>query len=90
MDDFKKFLRQRMSHYGLGRQYDASLVCEAARKVSAGRFEPVSFRAGVLKVAVPTASRAHLVRMGEEEIVGEINQILKSEQVKRIRFEIRS
>lgn len=81
-------LKQRMAHYGLGMQYEASLVCDAAKKVSDGRFEPVSFKDGALKVRVPNASRAHLVRLGQDQIISKVNQVLGEEKVEKIRFEI--
>jgi hypothetical protein len=89
MSDFKKYLKSRLAHYGLGRQYEASLVCDVAKKVSGGRFEPVSFKDGALKISVPNASRAHLVRLEQEEIILKVNKVLGREEVKRIRLEIR-
>ncbi len=88
MDDFKKHLKQRLSHYGIAKQYDASVICKEAEKASDGRFEPISYRSGTLKVRVPNTSRAHLVRLQEEEIVCKINELLGEEKVKRLRFEI--
>jgi len=70
-------------------QYEASLVCDAAKEVSADQFEPVSFKGGVLKVRVPNASRAHLVRLGQDQIILKVNQALGEEKVEKIRFEIR-
>lgn len=88
MNDFKETLRKRLAYHGLARQYDASIVCDVAQKVSAGRFEPVSFRGGVLKIRVPSASRAHLVRLRQKEIILEVNKRLGGDKVERIRIEI--
>ncbi len=81
-------LRQRLAHYGLGKQYDASIVCSVANKVSDGRFDAISFREGILKVRVGSAARAHIVRMNQDSIISKINEELGEERVKRLRFEI--
>lgn len=88
MDDVKRYLKRRMAHYGLGKQYDASLICEEADKVSGGQFTAISWRSGVLKVRVRSASRAHLVRMNQDQIILKINTALGEEKIKRMKFEI--
>lgn len=88
MEDFKKILRGRLASHGLGKQYDASVVCEQADKVSGGQFEAVSFRSGVLKVRVGSTSRAHLVRMNQVQIISKINKALGEQSVTRIKFEV--
>jgi len=86
--EIKNLLSGRMAHYGFKKQYDASLICEEADKVSGGQFMAISCRAGVLKVKVRSASRAHLVRMNQDQIISKINEALGEEKVKRMRFEI--
>jgi predicted nucleic acid-binding Zn ribbon protein len=83
-----RLLKQRMSHYGLAKQYDASFVCKQADAVSGGQFKAVSFRQGVLKIRVKSASRAHLVRMNQHKIISQINKGLGEERVTRMKFEV--
>jgi len=87
-DDFKNYLKKRMAHHGLSKQYEASLVCKVADEVAGGQFRAISFRAGVLKARARSASRAHLVRMNQGVIISKINEVLGEEKVKRMRFEI--
>ncbi len=87
-ENIKNILRRRISHYGLGRQVEAARVCAAAAEVAAGEFEPVSFRAGTLKVRVASPEQGHLLRLREKELIAKINERLDTPAIKRIRFEI--
>lgn len=80
----KDDLRRRLKHFGLEKAYDASVVCVAAREVAKGEFEPISFRGGVLKIAVWSPARGHILRLKQREIIAKINGRLGQDQVVRL------
>jgi len=103
-ESIKEVLKRRISHYGLTRQAEAAQVCAVASEVAAGEhilapespgykpvvwgFEPVSFRAGTLKIRVASPEQGHLLRLREKELIGKINARLEAPAIKRIRYEI--
>ncbi len=66
------------------RQLLADRVCEAAKAVSAGRFEPVSFQGNSLTLKTTSSAKLFLIRKDEPEIKQLINQRLKSRLIQHI------
>jgi len=89
-ENIKNILNRRLAHYGLEKTATAVRVCEVATKIAAGEFEPISFRRGNLKIKVKSAAKAHLIRLGQGEIVKKINRELGEDLVKGLVFAIGS
>jgi hypothetical protein len=78
-------LKRRLVEHGLLKNFIASRVCEAAKSVSKGEFEPISFKNGALKIEVISGGKGQLVRLRQKEILSKINDRLgQREQVKRL------
>jgi hypothetical protein len=77
-------LARRLNRHGLLKNFFAAKVCEAAKKISKGEFEPVSFRNGALKVTVNSSGRGHILKLKQKEFIEKINTELGKEQVERI------
>ena len=88
MDKVGDHIWNRVRSMGLGRQASAAAVCAAASEVAEGGFVPVSFRAGTLKIRVPSSAASYRVKMRQKEIIYKINAKLEADAVKSIRFEI--
>ncbi len=67
-------LRRKLRKLGLEKAYDASIVCDAAKKVAKGRFSPISFKRGVLKIFVSSPAKASLLKLQEESIIKEVEE----------------
>jgi len=87
-ENLKNILSRRLKHYGLDKAAAAARVCAVADEISGGEFKAVSFKNSVLKVAVESTARAHLVRLKQAEIIKLINLKLGPEVVIKLRFEI--
>jgi len=83
-ENISEVLQRRLAHHGLLKSFVASKVCSAAQEASGGKFEPVSFKRGTLKVATKTSSSGHIVKIRQREFIDKINQKLGSEQVERL------
>jgi len=83
-EDIQDVLTRRLAHHGLLGSYVASKVCDAAKKVAKGEFEPISFAKGVLKVGVNSSGKGHKIKLLEQQLIVEINQALGSRGVKRL------
>jgi len=66
-------------------QAQAARICYEAKKLYGYLFEPISFKNGVLKVSVPNGIVAQEVQAQSEEIIKKINQVIGSNQIKKIR-----
>lgn len=80
-------LRKRLRHYGLEKAYDASVVCVAAEKVAEGRFRAISFRRGVLKLAVDSAAAATRLRFEQKSLLEQIEKVSNA-RITRLIFTI--
>ena len=87
-ENFSDVLARRLKHYGLDRAAIAAMVCAAADNVGKGKFQSISFRTGALKIRVGSEAQAHLLRLREKFYILKINEKLKKDLVKRLRFEI--
>lgn len=63
-------------------------MCEQAQALAHGRFNVISFRAGLLTLAVSSSAQAADVHMQSTEIISSINQKLNQELVKKIRYKL--
>lgn len=77
-------LARRLKEHGLLRNFLASRVCEAAKRVSKGEFDPISFKNGVLKIEASSSGKAHLLKLRETELVKQVNHELEKDEVRRL------
>lgn len=86
MDKIDKVLKSGLGKKGLMGAATSAHICFLAQKWARGRFEPISYSRGVLKVSVKSSSHAQELSMQECEICEYINDKLGRKCVKRIRI----
>lgn len=67
---------------------EAANVCQAARALGKGRFEVISFRGGLLTLAVSSGAQASNLQAESETLISEINEKLGKKMVERVRFRV--
>lgn len=87
MEHIKHHLLKVMSKKGLGGAAISSQICYFAKIWAKGRFKPISFSRGTLKVSVRSSAAAQELSMQEEELVAHLNSKIVRPVVKRVRFE---
>ncbi len=92
-EKIQDILKRRLAHYGLDKAAAAARVCAVAKEVgeahvssAGGKFEVISFKNGVLKIAVKSIAAAHMIRLRQKTLILKINEELKSDLVKKIKF----
>ena len=88
MYNIKKFLKSNPKYKRLQKPLQAAKICAAARSQAHSRFEVVSFRGGLLTLAVGSSSEAANLQAESQKIIDEINQKLGENSVRNIRFKI--
>jgi len=86
MDKISKILKGSLGKKGLMGAATSAHICFLAEKWARGRFVPISYSKGVLKVSVKSSAHAQEVSMKEEEIILYINEKIERKCVKRIRI----
>ena len=86
MDKINKILKGALGKKGLMGVATSAHICFLAEKWAKGRFEPISYSKGVLKVSVKSSSHAQEMSMKENEICEYINEKLGRICVKRVRI----
>ena len=81
-------MRHNPKYKAYQKPLEAAKICEVARDYSNGRFEVISFRAGLLTIGVSSSSEAANLQAESQKIIDEINSKLGENSVKRIRFKI--
>jgi len=79
----EKILRKKLRQFNLEKAYDATVAVEAAKKVSKGEFEPISFWRGTLKIKARSVASAHKLKLREDELLDSINRASKI-RIKRL------
>lgn len=87
-EPISEILRRTLASRGLLAQADAARVCAISQAVGKGEFRSVSFKNGVLKVAVTSNAQAYALRLKEEEMINSINQELRSKRITRFVYKI--
>lgn len=73
----------------LRKPLEAAEVCDTARSLAQGRFEVVSYKQGLLTLAVSNSSEAGNLQIESQKIIDDINTKIGQEKVKNIRFKIK-
>ncbi len=88
MKKIDHFLRHNPKYKSLQKPLEAARICGVARELAQGRFEVVSFKEGLLTLAVSNSSEAANLQAESQKIMNEINQKVGDIAVKNIRFKI--
>jgi len=88
MKKIDEFLKHNPKYRALHKPLEAARICDVARLQAHGRFSVVSFRQGLLTVAVSSSAAASNLHMDSQKIIDEINQKIGENSVKRIRFKL--
>lgn len=83
-NNLTEVLSKRLAHYGLANSLNSTRICEIANKACEGDFKSISYKDGVLKVACPNNTKAHLVSLNKRSLMRKINNNLGDETIKNI------
>lgn len=86
MERIDKNLLSTMAKKGLLEPALGALVCFWASEWSTGRFEPISFSKGILKVSVRSSAAASELHIIEEELIDALNERAGRKLVRRVRI----
>ena len=86
MEKLDKILRPALAKRGLLRVATSAEICFYAEKWAKGRFTPVSYARGILKVSVSGSCAASELQMEEEKLIRHLNEKLGRETVKRLKI----
>ena len=67
---------------------EAAEVCDAARFISEGQYDVISFSRGLLTIACVSSAQAANLQTESEGIMAKINQKIGREAVQKLRFKI--
>lgn len=87
MDKISKIIRQS-KYQRFQKPLEAAAICQAARKIAAGRFGVISFKNGLLTLSVENSLQAANLQSESQEIIEKINQKIGERRVQKIRFRI--
>ena len=87
MDKLGDFMNNALAAKGLSRTTGSAQICFWADEWGKGRFRPVSFSRGVLKLAVSSASAAQEISMDAEKLIKHLNSRIGHLRVESIRIE---
>lgn len=73
MDKLSDFMHNSLNEKGLSRASGGALVCFWADEWGKGRFKPISYWRGILKVSVDSASAAQELSMDSEKLIKHLN-----------------
>ena len=88
MKKIDKILRHNPQYKRLKKPMEAARVCEVVRNLSDISLHPISFKRGLLTVAVSSTIEAGELQMKVPEIIAKINQKIGKGAVERIRFKV--
>lgn len=83
-----KVLKKQLNKVSLGDSAQAAYVCYVANEVSAGKYQAISYRGGVLEIGVKNNIEAMQIQADKTNIMGEINCKLKNQKVEKLRYKI--
>lgn len=87
MDKLGDFMGEVLAQKGLAGASQAAQICFWADEWGKGRFRPISFFRGTLKVSVDCASAAQELSMDVNKLIKHLNSKLGREAIKQVRIE---
>ena len=88
MEKIKKLLHSNRRYQSFQRRLEAARICQTACELSSRQFEVVSFKNGLLTLAVDSSAQAANLQSEKNKIIEKINQKIGERVVERIRFKI--
>ncbi|MCL5407185.1 MAG: DUF721 domain-containing protein [Patescibacteria group bacterium] len=67
---------------------EAANICDTTRALAKGRFEVISYRAGLLTLSVSSPAQAANLNLESEKIINEINKKLGQNKIERLKFKL--
>ena len=86
MDKIDKLLDKQLNRNNLKTTAQSAFVCHVAGELSAGSYNIISFRDGILAIKAKNNIEAFELSTKFQEIIAKINEKLGSNLVKRIMF----
>jgi predicted nucleic acid-binding Zn ribbon protein len=86
MERIDKIINKSLAKKGLYKATNGALVCFYAKEWGKGRFEPISFANGILKVSASSSPAAAELQIQENDLIEYLNKKLGKPQVKRLRI----
>lgn len=84
------YLRAFANRHNLGKQLNATSIILESKKALPNDLNPISFRSGVLNIEVESHTARSFYESKKEELKKKINELLKTDTVKNLKFRIRS
>ncbi|OQB05631.1 MAG: hypothetical protein BWY19_00900 [bacterium ADurb.Bin212] len=85
MDKLSDFLNSSLNNKGLSGATGGAVVCFWADEWGKGRFKPISYFRGVLKVSVDSASAAQELQMESHKLIKHLNLIAAQNNGPKVR-----
>lgn len=85
MDKLSEFLNKSLVDKGLSRATGGALVCFWADEWGMGRFKPISYWRGILKVSVDSASAAQEIQMESHKLIKHLNKKASESDAPKVR-----
>lgn len=87
MDKLGDFINDALNNKAVSGASQSSLICFWADEWGKGRFTPISFSKGTIKVSVDSAAAAQELSMQSEKLIKYLNSKIGYQRVKELRIE---
>lgn len=88
MKKIDRILKQDSRYKRWQKPLEAAYICQTARETASHQFEVVSFKNGLLTLAVDSPAQAANLHAESSAIIDKINEKIGKRVVERIRFKI--
>lgn len=88
IEKINKMLSNNPRYKRLQRPLQAAEICNIAAQISEGRFRPISFKNGLLTLAVESSGAAANLQSESGQIIDKINHKIGKNIVEQIRYRI--
>lgn len=89
MDKLDKIMRMSMAKKGMRKVTQGAQICFYAEEWANGRFIPISYLNGTLKIAVASSSAASEMQMEIENILDFVNEKIRYKALHQVRIIIK-
>jgi hypothetical protein len=89
MDKLDKIMRMSMAKKGMRKVTQGAQICFYAEEWAKGRFVPISYLNGTLKIAVTSSSAASEMQMEIENLLDFVNEKIRYKVLHQVRIIIK-